>query len=439
MRFTLTIATILFFIATSSGRAALSTSNTFSSKWSVLGGVGEVNDADALYLNPARLGEGAKSEMAAHFAAKFINSSGPLITNNNYEGESVTTTDLALLWKMKLGNRWGIGLGHYPVAIWESSYPQVDMSVVETSIYPWKAYQPSLHSYFDIDELALGASYRYSGNILLGVAFRATIAEADYSYLEYDQPTDPNNMVAVSLKEMSGSHWGGFSLGASYRPDSMRWGAEMLIRTPIQLTLQGLSSAVEQSALVETNAQWEYGPQNATMKMELPLSISLGGQYYLAGGREIIFGTYNFINYAQASKFSLEGESLLVFGSTREVIKGQEVLLHWNDFHQIKLGYQIEKEGYELMGGYAITWPVATDDGGNSQMAAPGFEHALSGGASFPWSSGAGSLELSTEYSWIEGQNKKTPSAAENFQRTMLEGDFSTEVIAFYLGARWRW
>ena len=146
----------------------------WSGKWSALAGAATsaVTGADALFFNPAGLGQGAEQEFSANFSPTFSQLKGPNIVGSDAQqtGERLMSPAFGVLYKHALNQKFALGVGVYASGGSKSEYKDVEFSADN---------KVDVKSELELMELSLGGSWQLNKNIALGAAWRALQARAE--------------------------------------------------------------------------------------------------------------------------------------------------------------------------------------------------------------------------------------------------------------------
>ena len=368
----------------------------WSGKWSALAGAatGAVEGADALFFNPAGLGQGAGQEFSANLSPTFSRLKGPNIVDNPAQqtGELLISPAFGLLYKHGwLKQKFALGAGVYVSGISESEYRGVEFAANN---------KVEVKSELQLMELSLGGSWQFSKNIALGAAWRSVHARAEMKFTQQL----PSELRNIHLQDLEGHALTGFRLGLQYRNDKQSFGAGFALRNGVELELEGQSSG---TSSVGGGYLSPLRGGNITAKSHFPYQFSLGFfcKPYEGG---TLFQETSFTNYSRNEKFEFKSDPNLPWQSPISPI-----LQKWKDQWNIKLGHEHRGQNdifWRL--GYAYASPMVSEDYARATFSPPGPEHTLSFGAGKEMAGGKYVVDLAGEYSFASGKGKNSSQNA---------------------------
>ena len=372
----------------------------WSGKWSALAGAatGAVEGADALFFNPAGLGQGAEQEFSANLSPTFSRLKGPNIVDNPAQqtGELLISPAFGVLYKHRPNQKFALGAGVYVSGISESEYRDVEFAANN---------KVEVKSELQLMELSLGGSWQFSKNIALGAAWRSLHARAEMKFTQQL----PGELRNVHLQDLESNAFTGFRLGLQYRNDQQSFGAGFALRNGVELELEGQSSG---TSAVGGGYLSPLRGENITAKSSFPYQFSWGFFWKpYAGGT--LFQETSFTNYSRNKQIEFKRDPL---GLGRFSIS--PILQKWKDQWNIKLGHEHRGQNdifWRL--GYAYASPMVSEDYARATFSPPGPEHTLSFGAGKEMAGGKYVVDLAGEYSFAsgEGQNSSQNATLGNY------------------------
>lgn len=384
-----------------------------------------VEGSESLIFNPAGLARAAGVELTVDGALGLAKTSAPLMSNGVSPTVGAAPVDsnllvipiAALAVSYSVMEHLGIGAGATVSGGAGSTYGPVDFGS------SFAALKPEFDATFGLAEVLLGAGYEPIEGLRLGAAWRILLVKADF---KFGTPLDANTLLGLQFTDASGASYHGFRFGAQYSPSHSKWGVGATVRTPVDFEAKGQSSGSLSVSNSSTVTPVTGG--DVTLASTFPLQISLGAHEEVMSNLRI-FEEYSFTRNTGISALNTSGTALTIPGAPAPIaVETFSTPIHWRNMHQIRLGAELQAaEDWAFRGGYVLSSQVIPDDEASPFFTPPGMRHTLSAGASKQLTTQT-RLDGALEFETVSG-------TASNSRFPSLDGQYSTHVFAFYLGA----
>lgn len=382
----------------------------FSARHQALGGavVSNVNDARALYFNPAGLAErnpGGNYELAGDFSPFFADINAPFLTGTASQQNLTAKADLNLLFgaflKKSQTEKLGYGFGLYTMAGSGAKYGRLNVG---------QAVDPEFNVQVGALELAGGLGYQLTDALRVGAAYRISLLRGDLKTL-------PTPTTGLSIEGLSGVNTSGFKFGLQYMPVGADWAAGLVYRTEVDWSLKG-----GQVTLTDLTAGTRGPPvDDGEIATSLPEQYSIGFSFNIIDNSKLLF-QYDFTEYSTV-KMGISGT---MGGTFVNSVNGQ----NFSDQHTIRVGFEkTVVGGWDFRSGIIINNSVTNSDTANPFSLPPGPEYVIAVGTGKQFSQSiTGDIALS--YLKVSGEGKATVGG-------LSDGPYSTTMYTLHTSLKY--
>lgn len=371
-----------------------------------------VQGAEALFFNPARLSVGKNNQdISINISPTSSQYKGPIKLNGSstpadLDGETSEQTVspvFGLLYRYKLNEKLGLGVGYYVSGGTSVTYSNVPVgSVIEDEF----------KSSLTVTEFSFGGGYKLDDTWSIGAAWRFSQVAAEFATGGIAAgPT----FAKFEYTGFTATNVNGLRFGVAYNPND-DWGLGLSYRTSVPIEAKGDGErSVRFTANGATAAATE--SDDTTVNTEFPQQISFGGHYTLSEAW-ILFSELWWTNYSKVDELAFESDTTNV---------ERTVKLKWDDQINLRLAASYKGWGLPLNFGYIYTTPASNPDYALPTLSTPAVAHTLTLGSSGMVGEG---MELSgaLEYSTSSGEVSDPESS------TTAEGTYSSSALALHLG-----
>lgn len=363
----------------------------FGGKSSGVAGIGapDIQGSQALFFNPANLATDKESQdVSLNISPTFVQFKAPTIADNNkQESSNITIFPYALMYQRSLNEKLGVGIGTYISGGTEAKFSNVAVT------------SGSLEAKTDliITEYALGAGYKVTEDLKLGLAWRVTTVAGGLNNIS--MVTGIPFPVESDLRNLKDTNYTGFKFGAEYHVDE-KTNVAFTYRSEVDFKAKGV---------LNSHSAFSGGQDvDATVGTLLPAAWSLSGTCSYVDHWKFL-AEYVFIEYSKVTNLAVDSGGV-----------SSPVQLQWNDEHNIRLGAEYAGLQWPIRFGYIWTSQVTNTDHPISTLIPP---------------APANTVTLGT------GQTFDNISVDGGFEYTMLSGTasqaakYEVTLYAFHLGA----
>lgn len=311
-----------------------------AARYAAIGGASasSADRADAVLLNPAGLGRAQGLQVVLSASPVFARSHAPLTAP---EAQDLSKASVAPLAELALSYELLEGLaigGAFTVA----GGLGADYGAVKLGPF---AVEPEVSQLLGSFELSLGAGWRLTRNLSVGAAWRGSYQRGE---IRSASPGPMGTLAVLKVDGASGTNLTGFRLGAQLETDDRRYGAGVMVRTPVVWRLVGQGTM----SLADTNAASPEMPLGEVeTRSVFPLQVALGVHAEPVSGARI-YGQYSFSDYSVNDVQSLSMAGMVT-----------ELRLDWRDRHTFQVGLEYAVlPSWKLRGGYVYETQVVPSD-----------------------------------------------------------------------------
>lgn len=375
----------------------------WSGKYSGTGGaaVSSVNNADALYFNPAGLAKSSSgTEAILNFSPTITKMSAPvLVANTPMDSKSSFSPIGSVMLSHQVAPGFGVGLGLYTAGGLGVDYGDVNVGAT---------YPALLKTKLSDMEVSLGAGLQVHPMLSLGAAWRISMFSADFTSL--------NGSTGINSRFLShsGSQWSGFRFGAQFGPEDGNWGLGAALRTSVALKGTGTGTAYS----VATGTETSIGV--TSLETSLPLQASLGGHFMAADDIKILL-QYDFTQYVNNRTLDITVAGVLTKSA-----------MNWKNRQDIRVGGEYTGlKNWPVRLGYVYTSAVTPTDYPNPYFTPPGAVNTFTLGTGTQI---ATDLTLDGALDYTVGSATGTPNASAG----TLAGVYKATAYALHTGLSYR-
>ncbi len=359
-------ATATAFSASDANAAGFEKVNMWGARWSAVQGIAgpTIQGSDSLYYNPAGLAADKEGHsLGVNISPTSATFSGP-INNSNEKATSSASLSLpfGLTYSHAMGD-WGFGIGAFASGGNSVEYKDVSFG---------PSFKPAVKTAISLVEISAGAAYKVSPDLKLGLAWRVTMAQADFAFVTR-LPTSPlpaNSVANTTLKDLKETQAVAFRAGAQYRVDEST-DVSLTFRSEVNLKVKGKAQTTTFNASSGTViGAATTGDNDATASTTFPMMIALAGAHKLNGDWDLM-AQYDFAQYSRVGELVVES-STFPGGSTR-------LTTDWRDQHTIRLGAEY-KTPWPVRFGTSVGTAVTNPDYARPTFTGPGLGYSFTVG-----------------------------------------------------------
>ncbi len=370
----------------------------------------------ALYFNPAGLvSDKVGQDVSFNISPTWAKFEGPIADSGATESsEQKLSTPLGLIYGNTLSEKMGFGVGLYVSGGSYASYEDVAFTTPTST--------PDIKTDLMLMELAAGYAYRVNENLKLGAAWRVSMAQADFAFI---QRSAGGTLLNLEAKDLEDTNYVGFKLGAQYKvSEATKIG--FVYRSEVELEAEGKFGGNVYTA----GPTLPIDETDATAKTTFPMAATLGVQHDLNENWKL-FGEYAWTEYSKIDKVVVEGNVTRSGGTA--VTSNPEVIQKWKDQHNLRLAAEYLGWGMPFRFGYGYTSQVTNSDYARASFTAPGAGHTLTLGTGRTIGESM-QIDGGFEYTLVEGDGKGAAAGSSGVGTDLRAGDYTTTAYALHLG-----
>ncbi|MGE3974158.1 MAG: OmpP1/FadL family transporter, partial [Bdellovibrionales bacterium] len=395
--------------------AGLEKSTLWSGHYMGIGGAAasSVAGSEALYFNPAGLGNGSSSkDLSLNLSPTNIAYGAPNVSANTNETSNRIATPVTLLYSQRFNEKWALGAGTYTAGGTDVVYSNID-----TGVRGVKALSQTIVA---IQEVSVGLAYKVNDQWKVGAAWRGGFVQADMAGVAAGNLTNlipGDEVLNLEYRNMKGSNMYGYRLGVQYTP-SETWGLGMMYRSDLGVVANGKTGGFFHSALGTT-----YFPEDdMSVKTGLPQALSLG-THYKASDTWMLFAEGTWTNYGQNEKLDFEGS----YNNGGAVTSLSDQPLNWKDQYNLRLAGEYTGWKMPLRTAYVYTSQVTPEHRATTTLAPPAPAHTLAVGTGIKCMDDALSIDGTIEKTLIKADLTGSGTLGVDLVR---QGSYSADVTA---------
>lgn len=407
------------FLAETILAAGYEKSALFGAKSASLGGAGALtaNPAEALAFNPSLIA-GAKSGATINLNYSPIQSQlqGPINNENVVLTSSQARSNSAGVFAgYTLESGLGFALGKYAVGGGSARYNAVEFSGFDDTL--------DLNTALKISETALGAAYRVTNQLSLGLSIRQL--DYSFSYARVGRAYLGFAIAAPEFEDLEDTAYG-YKLGATYKP----WPGTQFIfvyRSPIDIEAKGrVTGGKALTPLFSTTV----APGDATLKTQFPEAYALGyGHKWSDTIKSYI--VYELIKYSALKEVEIETTSSTVGNRTN--------VLEWSDQKTLRLGVEYSGFVVPLRVGYTYNSQVTSDDYANAMNFPPSDAHTYTLGLGYRFQVYGNPLTVDAAYDYMSASGDGNGAASGSISSDFRAGHYASRIVGFHLSLTYLW
>ena len=361
--------------------------------------------SQSIYFNPAGLAnDKAGQDVSFNLSLLSAKFKGPVSTNGPQESSKDSLlTPLGATYNYTMDDRLGFGIGYYVSGGANAKYENVNFQSVFGQTGP-----VTVNTDLKVTEIALGAGYKITDDLKVGIAYRIAMANAEFALAQNTQ-TPANGYVNTSITDLKATDYAGFKIGAQYRlAENTKLGFNY--RSEINLKADGTST---------TNFNGAVQPSNGAKVMTtLPMQAQLGVVHDYQTWRAL--AEYVWTQYSRVGDIQID-----------DAVDGRKnVAMNWKDEHQVRLGGEYLGMSWPVRFGYAWTSQVTNSDLARATFAPPASANTLTLGSGqiFQVASNPLQFDFAGEYTFASGDGNA------NVPADTRAGKYEVTALALHLG-----
>jgi long-subunit fatty acid transport protein len=383
------------------GAAGFEKSIMFGGRTSGVAGIATpyIQGSEALYFNPAGLAtDKVGKDVSFNLSPSTSQFKGPITANDvQSTSERKLVTPGSLMYQHSINEKLGVGVGAYNSGGTKSEYTNL----------PFNSGASSYTNAVDlvVSEFSLGAGYKISERLKVGLGYRITMINGSLKLLQRN-PSSPTQILISEYSDISGTNYMGFRLGAQYKlSDSTMLGFTYRSDAPF-------SASTKSKVAGTTNDNKLLGT--------FPDAYTLGVQHTFNANWNSL-AELVWTNYSRMQNLQIQG----TVGSS----SSPKLELAWNDQLNVRLAGEYLGFGMPVRFGYIYTSRVTDPQFAKATFTPPGVAHTLTLGTgknigdSFAVNGGLA-------HTWASGD-----VTAGNSTDLVRNGTYSVAETALHLGA----
>lgn len=359
--------------------------------------------SQAIYFNPAGLANDKEGhDVSFNLSLLSPKFKGP-IANDNSQATSKDTllTPLGLTYDYSVNDSLGIGVGYYVSGGSNAKFENINVDGAGNLA--------TINTDLMISEIAVGAGYKLTDDLKVGIAYRIVMAKAEFGLV--------NRVGAVlntRLTDLKDTNYGGFKVGVQYRlTEHTKLGFNY--RSETNFKADGTSTAVQNNTVQPG--------RSATAETTFPMQAQLGIMHEYTEWRAL--AEYNWSQYSRVGEIQV-----------RDTATGgaNYVPMKWKDEHQVRLGGEYLGISWPVRFGYAWTSAVTDKDLARASFAPPASANTLTLGTGqiFQVASNPLQFDIAGEYTFASGDGGT--AAAGSTAGDFRAGTYEVSAMALHAG-----
>jgi long-subunit fatty acid transport protein len=417
-------AALTLFASSSAFPAGFEKATLWSGHYAAVGGAASsiVDDAQALFFNPAGLAQAKGLELSGNFSPTDSQFSGPIASTTQIGGAHQILPIFGAFASYQVTDKLGVGGGAYVSGGTQSEYEGVDFSSFSAN---YASLKPTLRGDLDVIEYSLGAGYELLPGLRLGLGWRILHVGA---HLQSAAVTPTNTaLIATDIDNLSATRYNGYRVGLQYSPEGAKWGLGAVWRTEVSFIAKGsVSGQIKPNSATPT---LPLTGGDASVANTFPQEVSIGAFYDVGSSHTSrVLVEYTFAQYAKDRVLDLDG----TITNTSIPFQTQlpDIVQSWHNQQNLRFGFDgMLTDRLALRAGYVLTSQVTPDAHARPTFPAPGLGHTFTLGTGTKLLNDALETDLAFEYSFDKG------TGTNEFTQT---GDFKAQALVAHLGVTYR-
>ena len=379
--------------------------------------------AQALYFNPAGLANDKEGQdVSLNLSPTFPTFNGPINNENTQEtSKSTTLIPGSLLYSRTLNDKVGVGIGYFASGGSNATYENVGFPLLNNPTAT-----VTTKTDLAVTEASLGAGYKVSEDLKVGLAWRVTMAKAEFAVAQRD-PTS-SNVLNAQLSDLKATDFTGFRLGAQYKiNETTRLGFNY--RSEVNLKADGnvggkINAYGAPATIPLVN-------NSASVKTTFPMQANLGIMHEYPEWRAL--ADVSWTQYSRVKDIEIEGKVQRADNNT--VIRDRSAVpLDWQDEIQARLGGEYLGVSWPIRFGYAYTGQVTNKDKARATFVPPAAAHTLTVGTGqiFNVMENALQFDVAGEYTMASADAGTAP--AGNTTNDFRSGKYEVNSYSVHMG-----
>jgi long-subunit fatty acid transport protein len=377
-------------------------------------GSASVQGAEALYFNPAGLASGDVGQDFSLNLSPTIGQFKGVADNQNTPITGVQTFSAlpAMIYSVKISDKIGLGIGGYIAGGARAQYDDVALFTGGGTA--------SLRTDLSVSEISAGLGYKLSDSLNLGLAWRMSMAQAEFSLLQRNSTGSAINPVLTNLRDVQTS---AFRAGMQWKLAD-RSNLSLVYRSEVNFAAKGDVAPIR---LLSGGATLTLPNSSgtATAKTVLPQAVTLGYDRPF-GENWVGYFEYVWTQYSRITDITLE--------TTSPILGNAKVDQRWLDQHNLRLAAEYAGSKHPWRFGYGWTSQVTNTDAARSTFTPPGAAHTLSLGRAYnmTWSEKKAQFAWAFEYTTVSGDGTGAAAGASAPGTDIRAGTYSASAYALH-------
>lgn len=368
-------------LAGQASAAGFEKSIMFGGKTSGIAGIGtpQIQGSQALYFNPAGLAmDKDGQDVTVNLSPTWAKFKAPIsAADTQQSSDNHMSLPFSLMYGGMLTEKLGIGAGVYVSGGTSAEYKDITIGNQTGS--------PEIKSELAITEFSLGAGYKVTDSLKLGLSWRAIMVKGDFGFMSYTPAGNINSL----LKDVKGDNYAAFKIGAQYKlSESTQLGFTYRSNAPFKAKAKGTmtrNTGTGYSAIgTETDVK---------VAATFPDAYTLGVQHVVAENFNL-YGEYVYTVYGRVKNAQVDG----TLGNQ----SSPAIQLNWRDQTNIRLAGEYTGMGMPVRFGYVWTSQVSDNQFAKATFTPPGMAHTITLGTGKNFGE-ALSLDAGFEWTFAQG------------------------------------
>ena len=372
--------------------------------------------SEALYFNPAGLvSDKQGQDLSFNISPTWTTNKAPVNNLNEESTSEMFNTPAGLVYGITPNEKWGFGGGVYVAG---GSSSKHDGITVGTLSHEFEA-----STDIQLIELALGAGYKVSEKLKVGMAWRVMMASASMKTIQRGAGSTTN----LELNDMKDTQFTGFKLGAQYQLNE-KTNIGLTYRSEVHFSLDGTYGGAAYTA----GPTFAIAESDVTAKSALPQAVQLGFKHVL-NEKWNLYGQYDWINYSIVNNITIDGALTVTGVGTTDNPADMET--KWDDQHTVRLGAEYLGWSLPFRFGYAWATKVSNLDFATATTTPPAAGHLFTVGTGYSFGE---NFKLNGAIEYVPSYSAEVSAGADagttGTGTDMRNGEYSASAYTVHLG-----
>lgn len=408
-------------IASNANAAGFEKSNMWGAESAGKAGISApyIQGSDSIYFNPAGLvANKPGNSLSLNVSPTFATFKGPINNQNTQETSNSTSFPFGLTYGHSM-EEWGFGGGVFVSGGNSVKYDAVDFGLPS-------GYKPEVKTSIQIIEASVGAAYKVSEDLKVGIGWRVVMANADFAFAQRKANAlgaGHNAVINAKLSDLKDTQALAFRAGAQYKVDEST-DLALTFRSEVNLEAKGKVGGQISSVLTNVGAaNPAIASADATARTTFPMTIGLAGIHRMEDWD--LLAQYDWAQYSRVGEIPIQTQSTVI-GNT-------SLATDWKDQHTVRLAAEY-KTPWPVRFGYIFSTQVTNSDLARASFSGPGPGHAFTVGTGKAFGGESNfRVDGALEYTFAEG-DVSGKGAAGNTSLDIRDGTHSSAAYVAHLG-----